>query len=568
MAIFSGFSTLVSAQNQLLIPDTASGPVINMTMAPGTMNFYPGITTQTLGFNGNYLGPTLLLDQGQFVTINITNNIGDTSTVHWHGMHVSPTDDGGPHTYILNGDTWSPDFTVLDKASTYWYHPHLHMKTAEHVTRGAAGFVIVKDADEALLDLPRQYGVDDFPLAVQTRAFDASGQFVVESALDTSVIVNGTVQAYQPVPAQIVRLRLLNAATERVFNFGFSNNMTFWMIGSDGGLLGAPLSMTRLQLAPGERAEVLVDLAGMTGQSVYLMSYSSGLPAGVYGATNPAIMGPNLITGYTSNPLNGGNFNILRLDVGPALPSGSFTIPSTLVTQTPIPQANADRTRQLLFMPEVMGPTGSLLGPFMINNSMFDINIINDTIIYGDTEIWELTNQTRIAHPFHIHDVQFYILDINGVAPPVHMQGRKDVVLVPGAMGTVRFIAEFTDFADPVSPYMYHCHMLTHEDMGMMGQFIVVDTTVSVQELSSGYSVSVYPNPISGGQITASSPNLKGQQVVWSVYDIAGRLISGATTAADSDGRIMIESEFAEGIYVLTLQDMHGNTAVVRIVRQ
>jgi bilirubin oxidase len=148
------------------------------------------------------------------------------------------------------------------------------------------------------------------------------------------------------------------------------------------------------------------------------------------------------------------------------------------------------------------------------------------------------------------------------------LQGRKDVVLVPGAQGTARFIAEFTDFADPIWPYMYHCHMLTHEDMGMMGQFIVVDTTVSVQELSSGFPVSVYPNPVSGGQITASSPNLKGQLVVWNVYDIAGRLISGATTAADSDGRIMIESVFAEGIYALTLQDMHGNTAVVRIVRQ
>jgi blue copper oxidase len=546
-------SFALRAQNPLVVPDTVSGQVINLTMAPGSVNFYTGISTQTLGFNGDYLGPTIILNQGQQVTLNVTNNIGDTTTVHWHGMHVPAMADGGPHMFIEDGDTWSPVFTVLDKAATYWYHPHLHMETAAHVTRGAAGFIIVRDPDEALLDLPRQYGVDDFPLAVQTRGYDATGQFMVETAMDTSVMVNGTVMAFQSVPAQIVRLRLLNAATERVFNFGFSNNMSFYQIGSDGGLLGAPVLMTRLQLAPGERGEILADLTGLAGQSVYLMSYASQIPAGIYGATNPAFMGPNLIVGYTSNPLNGGNFEILRLDVGPALPVGTFSIPATLVTQTPIPQSSADITRTFQFMPEVMGPTGSLLGPFMINGSMFQMNVINDIVILGDTEIWELTNSTRIAHPFHIHDVQFYILDINGVAPPVNMQGRKDVVLVPGGGGTTRFIAVFEDFADPIMPYMYHCHMLTHEDMGMMGQFIVIDTTVSVNELNILSQTVIYPNPSSGSTLHVSNPSLAGQPINWIITDVTGRICSGGETVFSEKGSVALESKMAPGMYLLRL---------------
>ena len=213
-----------------------------------------------------------MLNKGDSVHINISNTLADTTTVHWHGMHVSPQNDGGPHTVIPPATTWSPKFKVRDEAAMYWYHSHLHMHTAMQVTKGEAGLVIVKDPIEAALVLPRTYGIDDIPLVVQTRAFDAAKQFDAMSALDSVVLINGTKNPFVALPAQVVRLRLINAATMRLFNFGFSNNATFHQIASDGGLLSAPVAMTRLRLAPGERAEVLllslIHIYGMRALSI------------------------------------------------------------------------------------------------------------------------------------------------------------------------------------------------------------------------------------------------------------------------------------------------------------
>ena len=148
------------AQDPLAIPPIISGQVIDLELQHGTVEFFPGQTTSTMGANGPLLGPTIVLDNDQQVTINVTNSLGEATTLHWHGMHVAPENDGGPHTVIDAGTTWSPSFTVLEKASTHWYHPHLHMHTNEHVIKGIAGLIIVRDDEEAALSLPRTYGVD------------------------------------------------------------------------------------------------------------------------------------------------------------------------------------------------------------------------------------------------------------------------------------------------------------------------------------------------------------------------------------------------------------------------
>lgn len=132
--------------------------------------FHPGEPVATIGYNGDLLGPTLILNRGEQVILNVTNQLPDMTTTHWHGMHVSAENDGGPHSVILPGTTWSPSFTVLDRASTFWYHPHGHGLTDYQVSLGAAGMIIVRDAEEAALDLPRAYGVDDIPLILQTKA--------------------------------------------------------------------------------------------------------------------------------------------------------------------------------------------------------------------------------------------------------------------------------------------------------------------------------------------------------------------------------------------------------------
>lgn len=489
------------SQNQLLIPPTLSGTDISLTLQQGTHSFFSGTTTQTMGANGDILGPTLMLNQGDFVNFSIKNEIGETTTIHWHGMHVSAVNDGGPHTTILAGETWTPSFTVMDKASVFWYHPHLHAHTNEHVSKGIAGLIIVKDDEEAALDLPRDYGVDDFPLVIQTKDFNADNQIVVPSNSDDVAMVNATIDPVLQVPAQVVRFRTLNGSSMRTFNLGLSSNADFYQIGSDGGLLKEPYQTKRVRISQGERAELLIDFSGMEGQTVYLMSYASELQNGIYGAANAGMMPMLTLNGYKPNPLNGADFNLLKFEVGSATANPVTSIPTTLVDVVPYNENDANTTRKLTFTPEQGGPN-HLNGKFLINGASFDLDVINYTIPLNNTEIWEIRNQSGISHPFHIHDVQFNILSRNGATPPVNEQGWKDVVLIR-PMETIRFITKFEDFADDSVPYMYHCHLLIHEDEGMMGQFKVSSALGVGEAYEAGFDI--YPNPSSGSVNVISS---------------------------------------------------------------
>ena len=268
----------------LLIPEVIQGDEINLTLRKGEHHFFEGVSTNTMGVNGNILGPTILLNKGDFVRFNVDNQLNEPTTIHWHGMHVAPENDGGPHTVFEPNTTWSPSFTVLDKASTYWYHPHLNEKTNEHVSKGISGFIIVKDDNEQALNLPGTYGIDDFPLAIQTKDFVANNQIVVPSNSDDIVMVNATLDPLLNVPSQVIRLRLLNGSSMRVFNLGLSEDYPFYQIGSDGGLLSKPVLLSRLQLGPGVRAEILIDCSTLSGQSIELLSSASELNSGIYGA--------------------------------------------------------------------------------------------------------------------------------------------------------------------------------------------------------------------------------------------------------------------------------------------
>jgi bilirubin oxidase len=334
---------------------------------------------------------------------------------------------------------------------------------------------------------------------IQTKEFDANNQIsLMDNALDTALMVNCTLDPFVGVPAQVVRFRVLNGSSMRTYNLGLSNGQTFYQIASDGGLLEAPVSMTRLMLSPGERAELLVDFSGMVGQHVQLMGYAASLtefPAGTYGSPQPGMGAGQTIPNYTLNPLNNTNFQIIDFEVIAQTASPVTTIPAALVTHTPWLETNADplQAKTLTFSPVNMGST-AIQGPFLINNQAFDMMMINYYIPFESTEVWTLSNQTPISHPFHIHDVQFYVLDINGATPPLNKRGRKDVILVPGGMGTVRFITKFEDFHNDTLPFMYHCHMLGHEDGGMMGQYIV-NSPLGLNEFNLSKE-SVYPNPM------------------------------------------------------------------------
>ena len=551
------FQTAFS-QNALFIPPVLSGTNINLTLQQGTTVFYPPQVTNTMGANGNLLGPTLILQKDSAVSILVDNQLSDTTTLHWHGMHVSAANDGGPHIFIPPGTAWNPQFTVKDKAGAYWYHPHLHMRTDEHVSKGIAGLVLVRDTEEAAIGLPLRYGVDEFPLVLQTKGFDGSGQILMHTHLDTSVMVNGTIRPTADMPAQVVRFRVLNGTSQRLYEVGFSDNRSFSLIGTDGGLLAAPVSLTRYRMAPGQRADILVDLSADSGQHVQLLSYASELPAGVYGSAQPG-MGPGAtgsLIGYTANPLNGSDFQLLDIHVIAPTPNAVTAIPSALATFSRLQEGTENITRNLTFTSA--GTMGNLNGPFLINNVSFNMSVFNYAIPLNNIEIWSLTNQTPISHPFHIHDVQFFILDINGSPPPPALQGYHDVVLVPAGLGNVRFIAQFTDFADDSIPYMYHCHMLPHEDDGMMGQFVVTNPLSATHEIAEGHDVNIYPNPGTGAltiECTVIPSNI-------SVTDLLGRTIQ---SVPDVTGNTLSLENLPKGIHVVTF-DYDGTRRHRRIV--
>ncbi len=518
--LFMVVTAYAKSQSPLAIPPLLEGPVFDLQVQAGTTQFWPGINTPTYGVNGNILAPTLLLHKGEEVELNVTNNLSTSTTMHWHGLHVAAANDGGPHQSIAEGATWSPQFTVMNNAGTYWYHPHGENKTDLQVSKGIAGMIIVKDDAEAALELPRSYGLDDFPVVIQTKSFDVLHQIQIATHADTLVMVNATVNPYLDAPAQVVRLRVLNGSSERSFKIGFSNNMTFTQIATDGGLKATPYETSRLMLAPGERTEILINLNELQGESFSLMNFGSELPNGIIGAQTVGTMAT--LPGYDENPLNGANFSLLQINVTAPTTNAITTIPSSLVEVLPWNQSDVNVERTMLLSPMEMGMANMVEGPFGINNVQFNMDVVNEIIPLNNIEIWTITNQTQIAHPFHIHDVQFYLIDINGASPLPEQQGWKDVVLVM-PMQSVSFITKFEHFADPITPYMYHCHLLHHEDEGMMGSFTVVDPN-SITNLTEDNLILPFPNPAQGVINITSNQRLSPSETI-EIYNTEGKLL-------------------------------------------
>ena len=434
-----------------LAPARRSGDHVtfDLRLRSGRADLGQKVPTATWGINGDYLGPTLRARRGDRVSVNVTNSLTETTTLHWHGMHLPARMDGGPHQMIQPGTTWSPRWTVDQPAATLWYHPHLDGRTAQQVYRGLAGMFIIDDPAADALPLPHAYGRDDLPLIVQDKLFTPDGQLDEHprgisntGLLGDTILVNGTLAPYRTVTTRAVRLRLLNASNARVYNFGFADDRTFALIGTDGGLLPAPVPLTRIQLAPAERAEIVVRLR--PGERTVLRSYP-----------------PDLGAGLLADRLAGGDdtFDVLQLRAADHL-DPSADVPAHLVDVPRLRAEDAATTRTFA------------LGDDEINGRRMDMRRIDQIVTLGNTEIWQVDNSDGSPHTFHVHGEQFQVLDINGQAP-TRFSGWKDTVYV--APGTrIRLILRFTDYADPTWPYMFHCHMLRHEDAGMMGQFLVV----------------------------------------------------------------------------------------------
>ncbi len=454
-------------ENKLLIPDQSFGTVVDgsrqfhLTVAEGSREFLPGKQTPTAGVNGPFLGPTLRLRRGEDVRLIVQNNLDEMTTMHWHGMHVPARMDGTPHQQIEPGESWTASFRVHQQAAPLWYHPHPHGNTGPHVHRGITGFMWIDDDNSDALDLPRTYGVDDIPLVIQDRLFDDDGAFRLSvnqgAVYGDTMLINGTWNPVLQVESRRIRFRLLNGSNARIYYIGFDDSRVFHQIATDGGFLETPVQTSRVILAPGERAEILVDFGD--GAEVVLKSY----PEAGWLETIEAFFGG----------IGTGNLQLLKIVPRPAK-RASHALPTRLNTISRIDASHAARTRPMVLAgPLPGGGDGGPSGP-PINGKIMDMARIDEVVRLGDIEIWEVSNRGGQPHPFHIHLVQFQILDRNGQPPTGAELGWKDTVLVPPG-DLVRIIMPFERYTDPRIPYMYHCHIMEHEDNGMMGQFLVVE---------------------------------------------------------------------------------------------
>ncbi|WP_343081769.1 multicopper oxidase family protein [Ostreiculturibacter nitratireducens] len=451
------------ARPQLVMPPLLEGAlaegrrVYDLAVAAGETEFFPGEKTATIGLNQSYLGPILKVRKGDAVRMNVANGLGEPMTLHWHGLNLPAATDGGPHQVIAPASTWSPEFEMRERAGTYWYHGHMMHRTGAHVWAGMAGMIRVEDAEADAVPLPSTHGEDDFTLVLQDRRFTRDFQMPYELSMHDAMagiagdtaLVNGLIAPFMEVPAGRIRLRLLNGSNASFYNLRFSDGRRFWQVASDGGLLPAPVELAEAILAPGERAEIVVDCDD--GAAVSLLADVFSAEVRMMGGRGTA------------------DFLELR-PTGAARAAGAM--PDKLL-DLPEPEASATTRRFVLEMGGMGMGRGMMGGGFAINGKAMDPQRIDEVVPVNTTETWVIENPTPMFHPFHIHNTQFRILDRSGQKPGPHEAGLKDTVVVaPGESVSVQ--VRFADFTDPDRPYMYHCHILEHEDGGMMGQFTVV----------------------------------------------------------------------------------------------
>ena len=408
----------------------------------GKKEFIKGYEANTLGYNGDYLGPIIRVNKGDEVKINVTNTLDEPTTVHWHGLEVPAEMDGGPHQIVVPNTTWSPYFTIDQPAATLWYHPHLLHKTGEQVYKGLAGLIYIEDEDSKSLDIPKEHGVNDIPLIIQDKRFTNDGELsydlnmrdLMNGFLGDTVLINGAINPELDVKNEVIRLRLLNGSNARSYEFNFSDNTKFHQISSDGGFLEESIEMNKVSLAPAERAEILVDFSAYNiGDKIILKDDDYNL--------------------MTINVVGSGNRN--------------KSIPKKLVEITDYDKNEVVNRREF-----VMSGMGSMVA---INGKQMNMDIIDEKLKLNELEEWLITNESQgmgmmnsIPHPFHVHGVQFQVLERNGEHPPLNERGWKDTIMVNNGE-EVKILAVFKN----KGLFMYHCHILEHEDSGMMGQFLV-----------------------------------------------------------------------------------------------
>jgi FtsP/CotA-like multicopper oxidase with cupredoxin domain len=435
--------------------------------------------------------------RGQRVRIHLINNLPEQTIIHWHGLHVSEEMDAHPRYVVPAGETYTYEFTVTERAGTYWFHPHTHELTATQVYKGLVGFFIVSDDEEAALGLPS--GAYDLPLIIQDRTFDADHQLVYRGSgmmsgmmlemmgfLGDFILVNG-----QPLPwiieTRAYRLRLLNGSNSRIYKLAWSDGTPLTVIATDGGLLETPVQRDYVMLSPGERLELWADFSRYTvGDELQLMSLAfTGVEAG----------GMMMEMEPDTNLPHGSEFPVLTFNIARAsqerltLPERLSTIQRYAITDAI--NADAPRTFDIALQSTMV---------WTINGRGFEMeSAAEDEIVHlNTTEVWEFYNVVnsgmsmpgmdmgsetadQMAHPMHIHGARFLVIERTvdedfragweSVSAGYVDEGWKDtVLLMPGER--VKLLLRFEDYT---GLFVFHCHNLEHGDNGLMRNYQVVE---------------------------------------------------------------------------------------------
>ncbi|MGV4090749.1 multicopper oxidase CueO [Citrobacter freundii] len=515
-------SVFAADRPALPIPDLLTADASNriqLIVQAGQSNF-AGKTATTWGYNGNLLGPAVKLNKGQSVNVDIHNQLAEETTLHWHGLEIPGEVDGGPQGIIPAGGKRSVTFTPGQRAATCWFHPHQHGKTGHQVAMGLAGLVLIEDEEIRKLMLPKQWGIDDVPVIIQDKQFSADGQVDYQLDIMTAAVgwfgdtllTNGAIYPQHAAPRGWLRLRLLNGCNARSLNIAASDNRPLYVIASDGGLLAEPVKVTELPMLMGERFEVLVDVSdGKAFDLVTLPVSQMGMAIAPFDKPHPVMrVQPLLITAsgtlpdtLTSMPslpsLEGLTVRKLQLSMDPMLDMmGMQMLMKKFGGQA---MAGMDHGKMMGHMNNdnmdhgnmnhgnmnhgemgnmQHGNMGNMKhgGSFdfhnanRINGQAFDMNKPMFAAAKGQHERWVISGQgDMMLHPFHIHGTQFRILSENGKAPAAHRAGWKDTVRVEGGVSEV--LVKFDHDAPKEHAYMAHCHLLEHEDTGMMLGFTV-----------------------------------------------------------------------------------------------
>ncbi len=433
----------------------------------GTTSFRGAVPTPTMGYNAALLGPALHLRRGEKTTIRVLNQLDEVTTVHWHGLVLPASEDGGPHQAIAPGGQWSASFTVANPASTCWFHPHGQGSTGRQVVSGLAGFLVVDDAASNGSGLPDRWGVDDIAIVLQDKRFTPAGRIdYALSATDLQIgyagdtlLANGVAAPVWRAPRQWVRLRLLNGCNARTLTLRLGNDTSLLQVANEAGWLVRPVTRATITLAPGERAEVLLDCASVAaGEDIALHAGSvmGGMGMG---------MGMGMDMGFAGSNAS----EVVALKIRAVLPVQAGAIlspPARLPATPPVLAVSGATVRRFTLDGGMMGSA------FTINGRSFDMRRVDVVAQAGTVEVWRFFNETAMAHPIHVHGVRMSLLSRDGAVPASVEQGLRDTFLVD-SMQTVAVAVQMPESASSV-PFMFHCHILEHEDAGMMGQFTTV----------------------------------------------------------------------------------------------